>query len=425
MNPFLFYISKGIGYHYWRMNNSRPDVFVCCFHDQLLKYLHMCKMSRLFFLLFLSISSTAKISPKHLSYLVTWEYRREFLADMIALQINDINTMIVGHQQEMETLKQFTGLSKEELLKQLQDYRSTTQFSETIGYINFVNIINFVAVFLIVSSVCAMFAVYILPIVLAGYPFILEIVAWVSCGVLIYLGLKIGQWIGLFISIAGCFGLIGSSFLTIGLHHDRNYGKEPPVKEFILLITVIWGFTAILHQSEIVGYMTIMALETFLGFIFISLPFCYIVGFDKNDAVPRAMGSSLIMIIVYCSTEVGHFDIGPFIYFKNAVLVCGTIVHFIGCLIISNQHYSESNYFLANIYAFSSCLVSIFFGSMFPALLSLQKIGGTFGALLITGKWTEFWTKGSYMLGTLALGIILYIFATISHLYPQCFIYSF
>jgi hypothetical protein len=296
-----------------------------------------------------------------------------------------------------------------------------------IGFFTFINVLWVFSVIMIVVSLVPLFGIYVLPRFSKLPKELVEIILWIMCFSYIIVGVRTKGTLGLFYALPGCIGIIPGFLFTLFVHYpqrERNPKKAVQVLSFFL--TFVWGLTAISLESSILGFMTVVALETYFGFMFASKPFCYVIGFTDDESIPRAMGASFIMISFY----VFRRSYLPWlIYFEDGALFCGSFVHFLGWLIVTNKWYDRDGdiqtYIFRNVISVFCGLVCMYLGSVYPVLGYLQKISGTFFLLWIVEKFSELPIhKEGYAWSGLILGALIYGLSMFVHQHPQYFIYS-
>lgn len=140
------------------------------------------------------------------------------------------------------------------------------------------------------------------------------------------------------------------------------------------VLTVVLAFAAMSHSNVWLGFMAVMALESFLGFSVIVTPMCYCVGFDKDDNIVRATCSSFVLLLIGLGIKQFHLaDSTPALQvFEAGLLFMGSLVFFIGMLIITTKWYRSSNgrsgaahYTILNVLMIAAIFASIFFGQTY------------------------------------------------------------
>jgi hypothetical protein len=298
-------------------------------------------------------------------------------------------------------------------------------FDKIKGYLTFINIVLFLAAILIVLGASWIFYLYVWPFVREVPIVLYEILAYGTCIALMYFGL--GMQNGVFVALLGCLGLIGGIILTFNAHEEamKSFFKKMKVNEmsFVsLVLCIIWSIVAILYSSKMIGFMSVMALEAFLGFSVAVMPLCYAIGFKDEDAIPRAMGASFIILASYVAMRMTGYQNQYLEIFSTGALFMGTFVYFIGLLIVSCKYYRSNNFVFLQILTIASGVAALFLGSVW-GITQLQSIGGTFFFLYLLEKYIEIIKiKEHWAWGTFGLGLILFLSAMFMKAHPQYFL---
>lgn len=149
------------------------------------------------------------------------------------------------------------------------------------GFFTFINIIWFIATLIIILAIGGLFALYIIPFLMHLPTVLLELLVWAACFGLIVAGKYFSPSVGSFIALPGCLGLVGAYTFTLKVHAKGGGDVKLALKIASILCSVVWGITAIWYDSSMIGFMTVGALESLLGFVAMSVPFCYMIGFQR------------------------------------------------------------------------------------------------------------------------------------------------
>lgn len=196
------------------------------------------------------------------------------------------------------------------------------------------------------------------------------------------------------------FGIYGLSSASVSLHGSENKDEMKAMQS--LNCALIWGVVAWCIDSQLIGFFAVVTLYT-LGFTSAVFPFGYMIGFEDEAGIFKVMTCPLTYIYAALNGLSDHELIHPF---RPGILIFGAVTYMVGCLIISNRHYSWEKdgltvYVLFNIIAFASTLTMLVLGS---TLYSLENVGGTFLTLLLD-KYTELpWGELGLMWGAILYG---------------------
>lgn len=292
------------------------------------------------------------------------------------------------------------------------------------GVVTFANLVWAIASVLLLIAIAWLGGIYLIAL-LALIPLVAyEALAYAVSGAAMVLSP------GEFGALPGCLGLAAALAWT---HGARQNSLEPRYRKLRLdpwtvctmFLTFAWGACAIWQESQILGFITVIMLEAFLGFAIAFLPGMYSIGFTSKTVLPRALFTSLALICCYIPLHQGWWVIPFAPLFQPGVLFVGTFVYFLGLLIWSSRWYGHSHrwvYVALQGLTISSGLAAVYGGGIFQ-IQQFQAIGGTFLVLYLLEKYAEIpWQKASAAWGLLGLACLLGSIAWIMRAYPQYFL---
>jgi hypothetical protein len=207
------------------------------------------------------------------------------------------------------------------------------------------------------------------------------------------------------------------------------------LQDFYLTISriyfVVWTIVAIYQQSQLAGYLAIMALQSFLSVHKFKRKLIVIIGFQNNEKfIPSATITSFILIFIGSILHLQQRSNFLTIPFTRPSLFLGTFVYFIGMLILSSRLYTGWGtktymFLLLQFIAFFSGLATMFFGPMFE-IPFIQAIGGTMFVIWLLEKYVEIapWKGLFTVTGSLiGFGMLMYGFAYFLQKNPEYFIF--
>lgn len=197
--------------------------------------------------------------------------------------------------------------------------------------------------------------------------------------------------------VLGACLFLGALWFTLAMHFDEK--KEFPLWQTSLVCAVVWGFAAFFHQSEVLGFMSVMAVESFLGFSILVGPLCVFMGFRNDDNIATATFGSLLLLtvgVIFASPEVFSVATGPLSTYlapyQFGMLAVGTFVYFIGMLILGSYWYrgrkGSLRYALMQIVMIASGCGALYLGTTL-GLGWLYGVGGVFFVLWLCEKYVE------------------------------------
>lgn len=203
--------------------------------------------------------------------------------------------------------------------------------------------------------------------------------------------------------------------------------RHRPNALLMLISCSVWAGSAILYNSQLLGFFSIAWLLSWLGFGFILTPLQYSVGFENRNSIVRGTFGAFLLLVFYISMSLSGIHIPYYANFETGIQYLGTFVFFIGLLISSSKwvcQYYKFNYIITQLVTIISGLSALYIGSLYEMPV-LRGIGGTFFAIYLLEKQFEFpWNKKRAAWLLLLLGITLYAIANIVSVYPEYFFMS-
>ena len=233
-----------------------------------------------------------------------------------------------------------------------------------------------------------------------------------------------------YLALPGCLSLIGALAFSYYLHPQscqklcRTF-KTNPYSLGSLLTFLTWSSIAIVHQSSVIGFISAIALEAYLGFAIAVFPGTYMFGFTKRSLLPRAVISSLALLIFYVTIRLSAIQLPSVLIFAPGILFVGTFVYFLGLLIWSSKWYraKKTEYITLQFVTIVSGIIALYLGSL-GQISQLQGIGGTFFFLYIIEKYFELpWRKKTIAWAIFGFALLLFASAGIIEKYPQYFLF--
>ncbi len=333
---------------------------------------------------------------------------------------------VVGDLTQRGVLDETMAQTQRDYYRSHSDLYPLSLGEQVRGVLTFANIIWVVASFLIVLAVVWLGGIYLVALLalipIEGY----EILAYGVCGGLIVASPSE------FWALPGAIAINGVWAWSHGLHPKTLEGfyrtlKTNPITFGSGVLTLLWGGMAIAYQSSVFGFLAILALEAFFGFVVTVTPGIYSFGFRSRRVIPYATFASLALILVYTAHLQGWITIPQFSIFQRGVFYIGTFVYSLGMLIWSSKWYHHERpwmYPVLQIGAIASGVAALYFGTMLN-IGTFQGIGGTFFFLYALEKYFELpWRKEFWAWGTLGLALLLWGSAWVMQNYPEFFLWG-
>ncbi len=283
-----------------------------------------------------------------------------------------------------------------------------------LGLFSLVNVIWAISVFFIFAAICYICATILGPLLINLPPVFYEGVCYLV-EVALFKGAKDllestpQSNSAMFLALLTCLGVPGLYFLTLALHFESNGNNMESAGKFAAyLCSVVWAYVAVVFDSQLIGFLAVFAFFCAIGFIFLPLPFVYILGFTGKDVIPQSMVTALFFLSVYVyitctglATEDGtNTNITYSVVwrvFRPGFLGFGAFVYFLGGLIISNRVYLRGegktvdalHYLWTNGVMCISACAAIAIGGVVSELSLLKTVGTTFFILFAIEKYLE------------------------------------
>jgi len=370
---------------------------------------------------------------------------REIQQNIVVLERIEFRQNLFDSRQEAlnDQYRLASEIAGEEISTQGELANFLLHHDKTGGFFTFLNIVWFFASLVVVIALGWLCFSYF-----GGYA--IEIFGYVLCVFGLVSGL-IWPGLGIWFVVPACLLLFGLLSLTEQLHfkdfdkkrYESDEGKHQllPGKGWLsfslfqvqfAIMTFVYGGAALVYNSQVLGFMAIMALEGLLGFTMLVGPLCVGLGFSSEKVIPRATAASFLILLVYLLTRVTGGDPGIFHVFQGGAFFIGTFVYFLGLLILSSWYYyawgrrgsekgSHAQFWFMQVVTIASGCAAFYLGSVF-GITALLGVGGTFFVIYLMEKYTELpWSEIGFAWGLLGAGLLLFGFALFAYHHPQYF----
>lgn len=214
-----------------------------------------------------------------------------------------------------------------------------TALQRAAGYVTWENFLRIMAIGAGVGGIVLIFRGLIVSILKQKW--LMEMLAWsVSIGLIVgtqFIRSDYQTWTLLSGALLLMFAAGYAAFIR---------GAEPNPTQFSGIFVVIWGALALYFHSTEVGFLTIGAVMSFMGFSVVVTPFCYGFGFGDDDSMARGTVSGLLVAAAYTAIQVMKSNLGPFEVFQSGALWLGSFVGFTGLLILSSRWFDSAKHYV-------------------------------------------------------------------------------
>jgi hypothetical protein len=209
---------------------------------------------------------------------------------------------------------------------------------------------------------------------------VLEPLGYVLCLLCIIEGERYVTHIGFYLVYLGCLGFLGMLYYSGIRHSDGEYKTEKFLIFFGFLLAA-WAPLAVHYQSQIIGFMTVVALYSILGFGCDYGSLCWAIGFDNANAMHRCVSISMGLIPAFLWASMNNAISPKYLEpFASGMTVYALIAYFIALLIMSHGHYwyrhKNDIHVSSNIVMILSLIACIFVGSVYsiPCIMNTALV---------------------------------------------------
>lgn len=327
-----------------------------------------------------------------------------------------------GHKTEL--LKLATTIDAE--IDSYDDLKLETEgFMQKVGgFFTFRNILLVTAACVFTVAVLWLCGIYLLAILMAIPLEVYELLCYGACAWAIFAGTQVSEAYKLAFVLPGCLGLMGCLAFTHSKHLPQ---VEPSGTVYSALLCFIWGAVAAFYGSEVIGFMSVAALLSSLGFMAGIFPGVIFVGFEDEDVVLQGTIASFGVLAVHIILTAMNVTVEWLEPFRPGMEFLGTFGYFLGLIIMASKYYwgrdDYGAYFLTQIAAIISGVAALYLGSVL-GMGMLLGVGGTWFYIFVLEKYYEIpWKDSGWAWSLLGLSGILYGMYVFAVKYPEYFLW--
>jgi hypothetical protein len=335
------------------------------------------------------------------------------------------------------SLDQLRGLRA--ALQEFEDDRGTA--SRIAGFFSLVNIMFFIAVVGIMGVSVPFLMHFVGPLMATLAKFVegvlvplaiqmhrlgvLELSAYILNCWLVAEGLRWEDTAGVFIAL---FGVLGSGLAftySIALFAGDTDGSK---RAFVSSVnSYVFAFTApiaVLFQSSLFGWVTVLSLYGVLGFSAAAYGLCYVIGFNNRGDTERCLAASLLLVAIFAGFRSRLVPVPTMVLtpFASPVLIMGSNVFFLAASIVSSRwHSSGSDWVRANAFLVAALAAALAFGNIYN-IRGMANTAATWGVLFAFDKTAELpvWNnKGMFLLGLMLTFVSLFMMSLFLNSHPD------
>jgi hypothetical protein len=212
-----------------------------------------------------------------------------------------------------------------------------------------------------------------------------------------------------------------------GIKDWNHFGRVEKPEEFVAGASwIVYSFASVYTQSIALGVLASLAFVIFFGFRILSGPLWIALGFEeKNKLAPGTFAAGILTafgVLIRFDFFPDYIDV-----LQTGALFSGTIVYFIGLVILSSKWVAKNgNYWPMQALTVVSGLAAVWLGAFIESGL-LTGVGGTLFVFYLLQKYVEFctlWVQDEITFGAACLLFSGFGFGItkLLEMYPQLFI---
>jgi hypothetical protein len=296
----------------------------------------------------------------------------------------------------------------------LKDYetRHMSLPAKIYGFLNFVNVLWILLIITIALTIFPVMYVLFKPLVEST----VEPLMYITSYIMIVSSLRYNGTNGILIALLGMSLFASALVHTYTLHYQNSNCRT----QFYMALSLANIPLAIIYQSKLFGFISVISLYIALGFSAALGRLCYVIGFRDRDAVHRSVATSLLFVLLSLTMKnIGKhpYYLGPFM---QPIFIFGIVVYFAALLIASSSIYYATEVY-GNRHAEFVITASLFGVINIGALHnipSLFNIGTTFLTLYLLEKISEMKILGGSLAAYISL-LSICMFSTAMFLYTH------
>jgi hypothetical protein len=325
----------------------------------------------------------------------------------------DVGRLTGGQIDSLEKLRAATG-------------SAPTPQERKHGWFKFVYVLWFTGALAVVAALAILFRHYLAWLIQHIPMRVWEMVLYLICLGAIAAGRVMPVGNTLAPVLPGCLGLLGCFYFSKRLHGFR------PESWMAWLFVLVWGAAALVYRSETLGFFTVSAALTGLGFFAGMVPGVVFLGFRNADVIPRTTLAASVLLAVHVALHCLGTEPAVLAPFRVGMGFLGAFVYLLGLLILSSLHYARRGwpqeqrwvrYATMQVLTIASGITALYLGSVYKVEM-LLGLGGTFFYLYLMEKYYEIpWRGIGWAWALLGTGGLLYGFALFAQARPEWFFF--
>jgi hypothetical protein len=302
-----------------------------------------------------------------------------------------------------------------------------------LGFFSFVNVLWIISIigmavlfFPALYSLIGSLAEDILKLIIK-FSFLIEPCSYAFCYYLVVSSTKYGSNTktlnhsvyslntGIFIAFAGLALYTAATIYSYSKYEKKD--KKVSMDLLYVFTIIPYYLMAYYYQSVLLGFCSVIAFYSMLGFGVRADTLSLYIGFANDDIMERiCLISSLMILILFTS---GHTLPRDIVYpVSTALYIFGPITYYLALLIMSSKYYARNDYFKMQLTMIVSLVIGLFIGGTFN-IASLFNVSITFMCLYLTDKTTEIVIEKYTSICLFGLSLLLYKVSMYLHTHPE------
>lgn len=266
--------------------------------------------------------------------------------------------------------------------------QTLTPLQQFAGMIDFLRIMLVLGIIAIAGAVGYLFKYYVKKLIqlLKNIPLVAyELVFYATSLGSGVLGWFLSEPMHQYIGLLACLLFVAALGFSASQRRYIDNGFR-----FTVIVFVVWTPIALLFKSPVIGFLAVGALLTMFSFRVFLTP--YGPGYRDEITIRRATIAAFIVLALFIGLRLLGDLLPWLVIFEPGALFLGSLVGYVGLLILSSHHYDKKRYWAFQFVAVTAGVGALFFGSVF-LIDELQKIGGTFFVVYCIVKLMEIPTR--------------------------------
>jgi len=280
--------------------------------------------------------------------------------------------------------------------------------NRVLGFFSFVNIMWFVAILGIAATVGPVLLFVLGPvltplcgflIVIVVHPVVsllhrsgaLELAAYLMAMSFSVQGSRypMSSTAGMMVALTGALAVLPCWAYSTFLHTACSIEKTKFMTLAYLVLAATTIPLAVIHASQLIGFLSVLAVYGALSFVFVAVDSGFLIGFDSKDCTHRCIAASVVLVACFLAMRVAGVNTFYLKPFALGGICLGNVLYFLALLILSSGLRVETGtYIIRQLLMAFSLSVALLLGGVY-AMPAMTSTASTFSLLWIMQKQLE------------------------------------